>query len=194
MRHSKHLSQFKISKSGQALVEFALVAPLLILLLLGIISYGMYINANVTIEQAARVGARAAAIGDSVGCPGDSASSQLSSNPPEPETIYGMVDNQINQGFGLSAPASNDSPQSFLTPPPEQYSSSSAPSEDFIQVNIAYPYTPIIPIPGLLPAKLTIAQSYSMMVQVAQNSSNLSTASGSNTQTLVQESPASCTS
>ncbi|MHB1956957.1 MAG: TadE/TadG family type IV pilus assembly protein, partial [Sulfobacillus sp.] len=39
-------------KRGQALVETALVLPLVLLLIFGIISYGLYINAVDTVQQA----------------------------------------------------------------------------------------------------------------------------------------------
>src|SRR5450759_2456703 len=47
---------------GQSLVEFALVLPLLLLILLGIIQFGFIFNTQVTITNAAREGARAATI------------------------------------------------------------------------------------------------------------------------------------
>jgi Flp pilus assembly protein TadG len=45
-------------EEGQSLVEFALVLPLLLLLLLGIIQFGAVFNALITINAAAREGAR----------------------------------------------------------------------------------------------------------------------------------------
>jgi hypothetical protein len=44
------------------MVEFALVLPLLLLLLFGIIDFGRALNAQITITQAAREGARLAAL------------------------------------------------------------------------------------------------------------------------------------
>src|SRR5215469_16309154 len=43
---------------GAAVVEFALLLPLLLLLLFGIIDFGRALNAQVTLTQAAREGAR----------------------------------------------------------------------------------------------------------------------------------------
>jgi len=48
---------------GAAAVEFALVLPLLLLLVCGIIDFGRAINAQITLTQAARTGARLAALG-----------------------------------------------------------------------------------------------------------------------------------
>ena len=47
---------------GAAAVEFALVVPLLLLLLFGIISYGVMLSFRQTMSQAATEGARAAAV------------------------------------------------------------------------------------------------------------------------------------
>jgi Flp pilus assembly protein TadG len=50
---------------GAAMVEFALVLPLLVMLVFGIISFGRAYNTTISMRSAAREGARAAALGDS---------------------------------------------------------------------------------------------------------------------------------
>ncbi len=52
----------KTSEKGAALVEFAIVAPLLLLLVFGIIEFGRAYNAQNTLTHAAREGAREYAI------------------------------------------------------------------------------------------------------------------------------------
>ncbi len=52
------------SEAGQSLVEFALVLPVLLLLLLGIIQFGAVFNALITLNAAAREGARTAVMAD----------------------------------------------------------------------------------------------------------------------------------
>ena len=47
---------------GQSLVEFAMIAPLLILLMVGILDVGRAVNAYVTISNAAREGSHYAAL------------------------------------------------------------------------------------------------------------------------------------
>jgi Flp pilus assembly protein TadG len=54
-------------EDGQAVVEFALVLPLLCGLLLGIVQFGIIFNTYETITDAGRVGARKAAISRFVG-------------------------------------------------------------------------------------------------------------------------------
>ena len=48
---------------GATAVEFALLVPLLLVLVFGIIDFGRALNAQITITQAAREGARVAALG-----------------------------------------------------------------------------------------------------------------------------------
>lgn len=48
---------------GAVAVEFAILLPVLILLLFGIVDFGRAINAQITITQAAREGARLASLG-----------------------------------------------------------------------------------------------------------------------------------
>jgi Flp pilus assembly protein TadG len=48
---------------GAAAVEFALLLPLLMLIICGIIDFGRALNAQITLTQAARQGARLAALG-----------------------------------------------------------------------------------------------------------------------------------
>ena len=51
------------SQKGQSLVEFALVLPLLVLLLFGIIDFGRIFHAYLTLDHAGREAARIASIG-----------------------------------------------------------------------------------------------------------------------------------
>jgi Flp pilus assembly protein TadG len=48
---------------GSAAVEFALLFPLLLLIVFGVIDFGRALNAQITLTQAAREGARLAALG-----------------------------------------------------------------------------------------------------------------------------------
>ena len=50
------------SESGQAIVEFAMVLPILMALLLGILQFGIVFNNYITLTDATRAGARKAAV------------------------------------------------------------------------------------------------------------------------------------
>ena len=58
-------------EEGQTMAEFAIVLPILVVLLFGIVQFGILFNNYVTLTDAARAGARAAAVsrqsGDPVG-------------------------------------------------------------------------------------------------------------------------------
>jgi Flp pilus assembly protein TadG len=56
---------FRASERGAVAVEFALLAPVLIMLLLGIMEFGRAYNVQITLSNAAREGARVMAIGNS---------------------------------------------------------------------------------------------------------------------------------
>ena len=64
--------QFR-DESGQAITEFALILPILMALLLGIIQFGIVFNNYVTITDAARAGARKAAVSRFLGDNGTAA-------------------------------------------------------------------------------------------------------------------------
>jgi Flp pilus assembly protein TadG len=61
------------NERGQAMVEFALVLPILMALLLGIIQFGIVFNNYITLTDATRAGARKAAVSRFVGDSGASA-------------------------------------------------------------------------------------------------------------------------
>ena len=52
----------RVGDRGAAAVEFALVLPLLLILIFAIIDFGRMLNAKITLTEAAREGARAAAL------------------------------------------------------------------------------------------------------------------------------------
>ena len=89
---------------GQALVEFALVAPMFFLLLLGIIEAGRFIFYYEVLHNATREGARYAIVNganvDPIGCP---------TGPPAPESVpcdtdgSDVVDRVRDAAFGVLA-------------------------------------------------------------------------------------------
>jgi Flp pilus assembly protein TadG len=57
----------KRSERGQSLVEFSFMMPVFLILVFGIIDFGMGLRAYITVAQATREGARYASIGSAAG-------------------------------------------------------------------------------------------------------------------------------
>jgi hypothetical protein len=55
------------NQNGQALVEFALILPVLLLIILGILEFGWLFNSQITVTSSAREGARVACVTDEEG-------------------------------------------------------------------------------------------------------------------------------
>ncbi len=66
MRAQPRSRSLRRAQDGQALVELALVLPLLLLLVLGIIQFGILFNNYLTLTDAVRAGARQAAVSRTV--------------------------------------------------------------------------------------------------------------------------------
>jgi Flp pilus assembly protein TadG len=64
---TRTLTRFAKSEDGQAVVEFALVMPFLLLFLVGIIEFGRAWNEHQVLTDATREGARQAAVYDDAG-------------------------------------------------------------------------------------------------------------------------------
>ncbi len=62
---------------GQTMVEFTIVLPILLLLLLGILQFGVVFNNYITLTDAVRAGARQASVGRSVADPTGAAVSRV---------------------------------------------------------------------------------------------------------------------
>jgi Flp pilus assembly protein TadG len=56
-----------VGQEGAALIEFALVLPLLLILVMGIVDFGLYFYNDLLLTQAARDAARFASVGDAGG-------------------------------------------------------------------------------------------------------------------------------
>jgi len=51
------------NQKGQSLVEFAIILPIILILLMGIVEFGMMLNSYLTIQNVAREGARFGIVG-----------------------------------------------------------------------------------------------------------------------------------
>ena len=76
----------KDEQRGQSLVEFALVLPIFLVLVLGIVDFGMGLRAWITVTNAAREGARVGAVYAEAGTSGTLASPTSCSTIAEDDT------------------------------------------------------------------------------------------------------------
>jgi len=103
-------------RRGQTLVEFALVLPVLLLLLFGVIEFGATFHAWLTLEHAAREAARYAATGqyNEAYCAEVGALLDASSPPPSPYTYtdWDLADGEADCRVPADAPGVNtDDPE-----------------------------------------------------------------------------------
>ena len=86
MRHLKR------NQEGQAMVEFVLVASILLLLVFGIIQFGILFNHYLTLTDAVRAGARQAAVSRTLADPVKSATDRVKSAAANLDTSAGVLD------------------------------------------------------------------------------------------------------
>ena len=77
------------AERGAVAVEFALVLPILIVLMLGIIEFGLGYNAQITVSAAAREGARSMALHNSV------STARAATKASAPLAAPGITDSEI---------------------------------------------------------------------------------------------------
>ncbi|MEX0426437.1 TadE/TadG family type IV pilus assembly protein [Nocardioides sp. DS6] len=134
---------------GAAAVEFALVAPLLLLLIFGIISYGVMLSFRQSLSQAAAEGARAAAVAPAT---------------PTDADVYGAaaqaaraVENALGDGYACADGVLRKGDSTVGTcviATPATCTATSCP----YQVSLTYDYAdhplvpqlPLVPMPGVL--------------------------------------------
>jgi len=96
---------------GAAAVEFALLLPLLALLVFGIVDFGRALNAQITLTQAAREGARMAALGE----PNVVSSTQAAATGLSPVSVT-VTSCPVGAAAGVNATVQVSYTFTFLTP------------------------------------------------------------------------------
>jgi len=96
---------------GAAAVEFALLLPLLMLLVFGIVDFGRALSAQITLTQAAREGARLAALGE----PNVVSSTQAAATGLNPVNVT-VTSCPAGAGAGVNAVVQVSYTFSFITP------------------------------------------------------------------------------
>jgi Flp pilus assembly protein TadG len=104
------------SNEGQSLVEFAVILPILLMLIMGILEFGLMLNCYLSVRNASREGARAA--------------------------IVGSTDIEINNLILTISPSLNRTDLTVAVTP----SQGSRRSGDPVTVEVKYNYRFIIPI------------------------------------------------
>lgn len=101
------------SEKGQSLVEFALLLPVLVLLLFGIIDFGRIFHAYLTIDHAGREAARTASIGKDTTTIKNTAVSDASSIRLTADQV-GVTPGTLSSGSNVTITITY--PINFLTP------------------------------------------------------------------------------
>jgi Flp pilus assembly protein TadG len=99
---------------GSVAVEFALVLPILLLLVFGVVDFGRAISAQITLTQAAREGARLEALGYSSSAVTTRAQSAATSLSPVTVTVTSSC--PAGAGPGVDAVVNVSYSFSFVTP------------------------------------------------------------------------------
>ena len=90
--HIHKLSERLRGQHGQAFVEFAIVLPVLVMLLVGIAQFGLAFHNYLSITDATRVGARAAAVKRTAGaCAAATTAIQNTVSAKQWSTISGRI-------------------------------------------------------------------------------------------------------
>ena len=144
IRHFGTLSRFRSDRRsrGQALVEFAIVAPIFFLLMFGIIDFGRYVYYVQILNNAAREGARYAIVHGSN-------SFQPTGPSPNDPTIEAVVRNYAIGVVGNGAVLDVDSTWGIPLNPPTNNRGSK------VTVSVTYAFHSLIPIVPIPPITIT---------------------------------------
>jgi Flp pilus assembly protein TadG len=142
-------------RSGQALVELAVVAPVLVVLLLGTAQVGVIVYDQVTVDTAAREGARVGSEqpNGSQAYVGGAPASQPYPVCPSTGTSSNPVCNAVWNASGLlngRAMAVSVAPQPAGATPASCSGPSSWVADGYVQVNVAYDAPVFVPVIGQL--------------------------------------------
>jgi len=135
-------------RRGQSLIEFALVLPLIFLLIVNTVNFGAFFYAWITVASAARTGAQYMVLGGaSATAPGEATPAQIAAivrndaaSLPNAQSLQVTV---CTNNDGVMQPVSGGSgggcsTSSLADPEPEQYV--------LATVDVTYTYQPLIPL------------------------------------------------
>jgi Flp pilus assembly protein TadG len=154
------------SPQGQALVEFALVVPLIVLLLMGIFDFGRVIYAYNTVANAARQGARVAAVNQANPAPPNDAScaeDQPVENAATPHMSIKGCAAQAGIALGIQP-----SSVTVTYAPPTGVSISCTPTLDVgcvASVTVTYSWRALTPVIGNIVGPITLTSTSQIPVE-----------------------------
>jgi len=163
-----------LGSRGQSLVEFALVLPVLLLMVFGLLDVGRYVYMSSVLSQAAREGARVGAVEASWIESSDPAC-DTAGGPVCPADVVGLAAdaeagaNRMVAPFGqvgslhLRCDAVGNAPTTAWTgiscPPGNR-----SPVGNVVSVRVVMTYTPLTPIVSSLVNSLTMSGSATMVI------------------------------
>ena len=161
-------------RRGQSLVEFALVLPVFLLLVFGLIDVGRFVYTGSVLSQAAREGARVGSVeaswmgsnlltcGQPGGpvCPADATALAADVKAAANRMVAGV--GTISQVF-VSCDTPGNAPTGTWTTRPPCAASADA-SGDLISVRVVFRYDPITPVIGQLIGQITRSASATMVI------------------------------
>jgi len=150
------------TEDGQAAVEFALVLPVLLMLVIGIIQFGLLFNKYITLTDAARSGAQTLALGRNLSDPCDPAIAQTLGAA----SGIGLTASQVTLGFVAQSPPPTPPPTTADTCGSGSYPSESGGTEnvgDQATVTATQPFT--LQLFGVPIVSLNLSSSASDAIQ-----------------------------
>ena len=149
-RRGRHAGNISRTSSGQALIEFALVLPLLFLLIVNVVNFGGMLYAWISVSNAARLGVQYYITGSAtIGAP----------TRPTVATIQSLVMNdlsalpnmataQVCVSTSQSGTVSCNTGTAPSSAPPAAETAEGTPAITFAvaAVDVTYTYTPFIPL------------------------------------------------
>jgi Flp pilus assembly protein TadG len=149
-------------EDGQSLVEFAVVLPVLLMLVTGIIQFGLLFNKYLTLTDAVRTGAQTLALGRGLSDPCDPAVAQTLSSA----SATGLTSGEVTLSFTAQTPPPTPAPTTVSNCGTGTYPSETGGNEnqgDQATVTAAQPFT--LAVFGLPLFSLNLSASASDAVQ-----------------------------
>jgi TadE-like protein len=161
-------------RRGQSLVEFALVLPIFLVILFGLIDLGRAVYLNSTLSQAAREGARLASV-EAYWVGRTDASCGATGGPVCPADLNGLqadvldAANRMMEPFGSIAASDIHLSCDATTPPSGEWTSPPATCAnrdvaDLASVRVEMEFESIIPIIGRLMGSIPLSASATMAI------------------------------